>query len=292
MKLSVVIITYNRYKDLKECLDSIFKMHQKPYEVIVVDSNSRDGTDTVKNKYPIEFISIPQKNMQKARNVGIFRAKGEIVAFLDDDVVVDKNWSKYILEPYKDRKVGGVGGRVINYGASPESYVKLKDAGVGRVFKNGLVLGNFDTLLAQSIEVDCFIGCNMSFRRELLLKIGGCDEKLKGNCFRDDTDLCLRIKNLGYKLIFQPKALVWHKFRGKQITNEWIYWYVRNNTYFYLKNIFPKSRLRFPFFLYRMFFPPKDYVQKSGVKIKKSPKIFPTALVGLYHGIKAYKSKT
>jgi len=292
MKLSVIIITYNRYEDLKECLDSIFKMRQKPYEVIVVDSHSTDNTETVKNMYPIDFITIPQRNMQKARNVGISRAKGEIIAFLDDDVIVDKNWSKHILEPYRNKEVGGVGGRVINYGSSPTCYVKVKDPRVGLVSKDGFVLGNFDTLLEHPVEVDCFIGCNMSFRKELLLKIGGCDEKLEGNCFRDDTDLCLRIKNLGYKLIFQPKALVWHKFRGKKITNEWVYWYVRNNTYFYLKNVFPKSRIRFPIFLYKMFFPPKDYVQKSGIKIKKSPKTLLLALAGIYQGIKTYKSKT
>ena len=289
LKVSVIIATYNRCKDLQECLDSLFNMADKPYEIIVVDSCSTDGTEKVKDCYPIKFISIQEKNRQKARNVGISVTRGNVVVFLDDDVVVDRKWSKYLIKPYEDSRVGGVGGRVITYGKPKDYYIKVKNRVVGKVFDNGLVLGNFDTPLQYPTKVDSLIGCNMSFRRDLLLKAGGFDENFKGNCFRDDTDICLRVRKLGYKLIYQPKALAWHKFKGKTINHEWIYWYVRNHTYFYLKNVFPQSRAKLPIFLYRTFFPPRDYVLKSGVKVKFGLGALAFAFKGLLHGAKAWQ---
>lgn len=288
LKLSVVIVTYNRYRDLKECLDSVFNLADQPYEVIVVDSCSTDDTDKVKECYPIRFISIPERSMVSARNVGITAAQGDIVAFLDDDVVVDKTWSKYIIKPYQDNNVGGVGGRVITYGKTKKHYVKVKNREVGRVFSNGLVLGNFDTPLTHPVEVDCLFGCNMSFRRDLLLEAGGFDENYKGNCFREETDCCIRIKKLGYTLIYQPKALVWHKFWGKTTNREWGYWYMRNHTYFYLKNVFPQSKAKLPIFLYRTFFPPRDYMLKVGMKVKLEFKTLAFAFKGLLDGSKAH----
>ncbi len=288
LRLSVVIVTYNRYRDLKECLDSVFNFAIKPYEVIVVDSCSIDGTEKIKDCYPIKFISIPERSMVSARNVGINVAQGDIVAFLDDDVVVDREWSKFLTKPYQDSTVGGVGGRVITYGKPKKHYIKVENGEVGKVFDNGLVLGNFDTPLTYPIEVDCLIGCNMSFRRDLLLKAGGFDENYKGNCFREETDCCIRIRKLGYTLIYQPKALLWHKFWGKTTNPEWGYWYTRNHTYFYLKNVFPQSKAKLPIFLYRTFFPPRDYMLKAGMKVKPEFKVLAFAVKGFLDGSKAY----
>jgi len=289
-RLSVVIVTYNRCKDLQECLDSLFNVVNKPYEVIVVDSCSTDGTEKVKDYYPIKFISIQEKNRQKARNVGVSVTYGDVVVFLDDDVVVDRNWSKHLVKPYEDSKVGGVGGRVVTYGKPKGYYIDVKNRVVGKVFNNGLVLGNFDTPLQCPTKVDSLIGCNMSFRRDLLLKAGGFDENFKGNCFRDDTDICLRVRKLGYKLMYQPKALVWHKFKGKAVTPQWVYWYTRNNTYFYFKNIFTQSRLQLAFFFYRMLLPPRDYVLKSGIRVKLKATTLALALKGSLDGINIYRA--
>ena len=291
-RVSVIIATYNRYKDLKECLASLFDLDVKPFEVIVVDSFSVDGTRKLKNCFPINFVSIKKRNRQSARNLGISIASGDIIAFLDDDVIVHRKWLESIVEPYSDNRVGGVGGRVVPYGTSDKIYVRTSRNEVGKVFNSGLVLGNFDFLPENPIEVDSFIGCNMSFRRELLVQVEGFDENFIGTGYRDDTDLCLRIRKLGYKLLFHPEALVWHKFKGKQISSEWLYWYVRNHMYFYLKNIFMRSKRSFPFALYHMLFPPRDYVLKSGIKLKIEPMLVINALKGLIDGYKTWKFST
>lgn len=291
-RVSVIIATYNRYKDLRECLVSLFDLNTKPFEVIVVDSFSVDDTRKLKNCFPIKFVSIKKRNRQSARNLGISIASGDIIAFLDDDVIVHRNWLESIVELYSDNRVGGVGGRVVPYGTSDKIYVRTSRNEVGKVFNSGLVLGNFDFLPENPIEVDSLIGCNMSFRRELLVRVEGFDENFIGTGFRDDTDLCLRIRKLGYKLLFHPEAMVWHKFKGKQIGSEWLYWYVRNHMYFYFKNIFIQSRCSFPFALYHMLFPPRDYALKSGIKLKIEPKLVINALKGLIDGYKTWKFST
>ncbi len=285
MQASIVIATYNRCNDVAECINSLLKMNVRPYEIIVVDSHSADGTERLGDVYSIKYISIKHRNRQVARNIGISAAEGEIVAFLDDDVVVDEDWLGRIQQPYCDSDVGGVGGRVIPYGEDKSFFHPRKHSDIGKIRRDGIVLGNFDILTPVQTEVDTLQGCNMSFRRELLLKANGFDEKFEGNCFRDDTDLCLRVKNLNCRLVYQPKALVWHKYRGRVADRTWIYWYTRNNTYFYFKNIFPKARSYLLLFLTRQFFPPRDYVKESGVKVELSVLTPFVAIKGLTDGL-------
>lgn len=284
MNVSIVIATYNRCSDLEECLASIFKLRNGPREVIVVDSGSTDGTKELQEHFPIRYVSIGERNREHARNVGISLASGGVVVFLDDDVVVHEDWLSCLTEPYVNDGVGGVGGRVVPYGRSEKFYVKTNRAEVGKVFKSGLVIGNFDVPLSVAIEVDSLIGCNVSFRRDALVEVGGFDENYLGTGYRDDTDVCMRIRRLGYKLMYQPKALVWHKFRGRQAGRDWSYWYVRNHTYFYFKNLFVQSRTSFFRFLCDMFFPPRDYVSKSGVGVEIRPFLVLNSVRGFYDG--------
>jgi len=97
IRLSVIIVTYNRCKDLEECLDSLLKFKETPNEIIVVDSNSTDGTRDLVGKYPLEYINIDERSMVKARNIGSQHAKGEVVAYIDDDVIVPDNYDKQII---------------------------------------------------------------------------------------------------------------------------------------------------------------------------------------------------
>jgi glycosyltransferase involved in cell wall biosynthesis len=277
--LSVIIVTYNRCNDLRESLDSLFSMNEPPSEIIVVDSNSTDDTHELVKNYPLKFININERSMVKARNIGLQNAKGKVVAYVDDDVVVSKDWSKYILEPYEDECVGGVVGRVISYDDSKALCLSTKYMAIGKVFDNGLILGNFDVPTQHPIEVDTLIGCNMAFRRDLLLKAGGFDENFRGSCFRDDTDISLRLKRLNYKLIYHPRAIARHKFKGKIVNSKWFYWTVYNHSYFYLKNFQPITMRKILAYLFATFFPPVDYMKKTGIRIKLN--LFSIAYVGL-----------
>lgn len=289
IKLSVVIVTYNRRKDLEECLNSLLSLNEPPSEIIVVDSNSTDGTHELVKRYPLKFVNIKERSMVKARNIGFQHAKGEVVAYIDDDVVVNKDWSKYIIEPYEDEFVGGVVGRVISYYDGKALYLSAKHMAIGKVFNNGLILGNFDIPTQHPIEVDTLMGCNMAFRRDLLLKVGGFDENFRGSCFRDDTDISLRLKSLNYKIVYHPKAIVRHKFKGKIVNNKWFYWTVYNHTYFYLKNFQPMTMRKILAYLFATFFPPADYVKKTGIKIKLNLFSIAYVCLGLTNAVWVYR---
>jgi GT2 family glycosyltransferase len=253
-------------------------------EITVVDSSSIDNTRELAKKYPVQYISIREKNRERARNIGLSRSKGEIVAFVDDDVIVDRNWSTNIMIPYDDANVGGVGGRVVPFGKPTGYYVKTKREEIGQVHADGLILGNFDLPLPTFSEADHLAGCNMSFRRCPLLEIGGFDENFIGSSFRDDTDASLRMKKIGCKLVYQPKALVWHKFAGRVIDQKWAYWYVRNNIYFYFKNISAPYGFHFPQFLLRIVIIPPDYIKKSQVVMKPDLTTILASLRGFVDG--------
>jgi len=287
--LSVVIVTYNRCRDLEDSLKSLFRMESTPYQVIVVDSNSTDETSAVAKKYDVEFLSIAEKSMVKARNVGLRHVKGTIVAYVDDDIIASKSWSKYITEPYKELIVGGVGGRVVPVNSNGVLNTSSKYREVGRVLENGFVLNNYDTSSDSNIEVDTLIGCNMSFRTELLRKAGGFDENFRGSCFRDDTDASIRVKHQRCKLVYNPKALVWHRYKGKTVNRKWFYWYAYNHFYFCFKNLQPVGIIKFMKIAKAAFFPPSEYVKKAGINLKPDPTIAFFAIFGILTAGDVYK---
>ncbi|MGQ9514816.1 MAG: glycosyltransferase family 2 protein [Thermoproteota archaeon] len=120
MKASVIIPTFNRKKDLAECLGSIFSCSQQLslHEVIVIDNNSDDGTldflrEFSKKEPKLKFTQISERNAIKARNLGFNLASGDILIHIDDDVIVDNEWLRCMMAPYVDDSVGGVGGRLL-----------------------------------------------------------------------------------------------------------------------------------------------------------------------------------
>jgi len=263
-------------------------MKHLPDEVIIVDSSSTDGTFDLAKRFPVKYLPIPERSRVKARNVGCRHAAGDIIAYIDDDTVVQEDWSTHLLESYEDESIGGVGGRVLPYGVNKASFVPSKNYDVGKVFDDGMVLGNFDLPISRLIEVDTFIGCNMSFRRELLMKIGGFDENFKSNCFREESDICTRLKKSGYKLVYNSKALVWHKwgkYKRGLIDYKWFYWTAYNHTYFYFKNFQPMTMRKIWRFFRRNLSPPLDYTKRMGVEIKVHPLIAPPVLLGVLSGI-------
>jgi GT2 family glycosyltransferase len=180
--------------------------------------------------------------MTVARNIGIIKAKGEIIAFIDDDAIADEDWIKQILRNYNRKKIGAVGGKVIEDRPLREN---RKNAGslIGKIGKTGELISNFD-LGNDKIEADHIKGTNMSFIKKNLIEIGGFDNLYGGRAYREETDVCVRLKKRGYQIIFDPKAKVFHKRIGpksshairKNIIIE--YWRARNHIYFYFKNIF------------------------------------------------------
>src|SRR3989454_2792541 len=243
LTISIIIITYNRPFLLRHCLERVLAQPYPHKEIIVVDSSSNDESEQVVAQYP-EVISVrlrgQRNNRPQAYNEGIAASSGNIIAFVDDDAMVQPGWLESLINAYGDETVGGVGGRVIEIpephcdqiSGSPRMFVKPS----GRVIGQGW--GLFST---ETIEVDHLAGGNMSFRREALEPVGGLDTNYTLTNLREETDLCVRVKKAGWRIMFVPTMAVTHfserssqqgflGFPSVQFSNG------RNSTYFAIKH--------------------------------------------------------
>jgi len=197
--ISVVVPMYNEEENADECILSLIKVDYPAKEIIIVDDGSSDRTAEVVAKHPVRLIRL-EKNVgaAAARNEGIKVAKGDFIAFTDGDCVVDKFWLRKLIRNYANQRVGGVGGPFRN----PKS----------GYFSNYIDLTVLDFLSGKKIlkcKVSHLATGNASFRTEILRRIGGFDPSFRAS---GEDELCLRVRKAGYDLVFEPEAVVWHKF--------------------------------------------------------------------------------
>jgi GT2 family glycosyltransferase len=266
MKPSVVIPTYKRYEDLEKCLSSFKRLdYDDEYEIVVI-VNGCDDEEKIRiivNKYnslPIRAFFYREKlGAAGAKNKGIEKASGDVIVFIDDDVEVSANWLTELVNCYKD-DVGAVGGsevKLYKKGFMHKIWLWRRGNMTGKILRTGEVISNFSPDKNDTEEVDCLPGANMSIRKDVLDKIGGYDEFYGGTGYREETDFGPRIKKLGYKIIFNPKAKVLHKESnvGGNVSTldvkNWCYWYYRNHAYFFMKNLYDGSKWSWRMFVLR-----------------------------------------
>lgn len=209
-EVSIIIPVYNKLVYTLNCLQSISQNTEGDCEVIVVDDASKDGTyralskienlRLLKNKRNIGFID--------SCNSGAKASKGKYILFLNNDTMVTKGWLPPLLEIIKRDDVGAVGSKLVY----PDG--TLQEAG-SIVWNDGSALGYGRGDNAEKPEynyvrdVDYCSGAALMVKRELFEKIGGFDERFKPGYY-EDTDLCFSIRNLGYKVMYQPMSVVAH----------------------------------------------------------------------------------
>ena len=197
-KVSVVVCAYNADKTIDSCLVSLKELNYPNYEVIVVNDGSSDRTLEIAKSYDyIKLITQENKGLSVARNVGLEAATGEIIAYTDSDCVADPDWLTYMVAKFLSSGLSAVGGP--NFPPPEDSLVPSCVA----------VSPGGPTHVLLSDEVAEHIpGCNMAFRREALLEIGGFDPLFRAA--GDDVDVCWRLQDKGYTIGFSPAAVVWH----------------------------------------------------------------------------------
>jgi len=201
-RVSVVVCAYNAADTLEDNLTSIDKLTYPDYEIIVVNDGSRDSTGDIARRHPrVRLIEVPNSGLSAARNVGLAEATGEIVAYTDADTRVDPDWLTFLVQPFLTSDVVGSGGpNVVPKDDSPMAQCIARAPG-------GPTHVLLDDRTAEHVP-----GCNMAFRRDALLAIGGFNPVyLRAG---DDVDVCWRLQSRGWKIGFAPAALVWHHHRS------------------------------------------------------------------------------
>ncbi len=209
MSHSVCIVTYERSDFLRRCLLSIDGGVTDDTDVVIVDASTADSSAMVAElRGSARYVHAPGLAgwMTRSRNEALRHVRGDVVSFLDDDVVVSAGWQAAVLTAFADPSVDAVSGRTRNLQPGEEHY----ELPIGRLRANGSLTEGFASLPAAPVDVDHGIGANMSFRRAMLARLGGFRDDYPGTAMREDTDIFLRILRLGGRSVFAPDAVVDH----------------------------------------------------------------------------------
>lgn len=207
--VSVVICTYNRRDHLERCLDYLQYQSNPSFEVIVVNGPSDDGTDEVLERYKnqIKVVSNPLRNLSVSRNLGIDAAAGDIVAFIDDDAIPFDDWVHRILKEYNSRPLifAGLGGPAYYAGTF---WFQAEDNGIDKDCQVKVNIASDE--IGRNGWHRYNTGTNATFRRDILRQVDGFDEQF--DYFLDESELCYRIQERGYRIGYSPDIFVRHEF--------------------------------------------------------------------------------
>ncbi|MCC6004643.1 MAG: glycosyltransferase [Thermofilum sp.] len=188
-KVSVVVLTCNSAGTLELLLESLRRQTLPPHEIVVVDCGSTDGTIEIARKYGCIVYDKPVKVRAEARNIGVKISKGDIIAFIDSDCVAERNWLEELVKNFDDIMIAGVSGKV------------------SALNSNKLIPKLID--LATKDEPH-YATWNIAYRKCVLDEVNGFDSKLHA-C--EDQALAWKIIRKGYRMVWNPNAIVYHKHR-------------------------------------------------------------------------------
>jgi GT2 family glycosyltransferase len=239
--ISIIILSYNTHDLLRNCLKSLFLHNKKDViEVIVVDNASHDeSVKMVKKEFPLVMVIENKENVGFAKgcNIGANQAKGEYLFFLNSDTEFKfDNTLSELIELIQDKKVGAVGGMMLNPDTSYQrtfgSFYTLSHV------SKMLFLGEKSELSSQEYtnvqEVDWVSGGCMLVKKDVFTQIGGFDERFF--MYVEDVDICYRIKQQGFRIVVDPKIHILHIGHGSSNRTFAITHIYKGLTLFYKKH--------------------------------------------------------
>jgi hypothetical protein len=243
-KVFILILNWNSYEDTKKCLDSLKYLDYSNYEIIVIDNGSRDGSaEKIRKEY--NEIKLIKNNANlgfaEGNNVGIRYAmerNADYVYLLNNDTIVDTAVLKELVNAAESDPKTGMAGSKIYFMDNPD-VISFAGGGInwfrGRIYHIGEDQkdeGQFN----KAMEVDYVTGCSLLVKREVIEKVG----MMNPEYFRyvEETDWCVRAHRAGYKLIYVPSSILWHKYAastgGPSPISE--YYDARNSLRFFIIN--------------------------------------------------------
>ena len=235
--LSVIICTRNRPKDLQRCVRILLDSSDKDFELIVVDNAPDDDqTEQVLKDFPtVRYIREDRKGLDIARNTGARAASHPLIAYTDDDVQVDKDWTRHIKTAFQDPLIMAVTGLVIPEQLQTRSqYIFERYWG----FNKGYLPKTFDHRyfrdhLPYGVPAwDIGAGANMAFRREVFDLVGWFDERLDvgaAGC-SGDSEFWYRILAEGWNCRYLPHIFVYHRHRESDTgLRQQLFYYMRGH---------------------------------------------------------------
>lgn len=235
--LTVAICTKDRPDNVSRCLGSLLPLQQPEgallqFEILVVDNAPSDERtcQLVATLPTVNYVREPKPGLDFARNRAIAEATGELLAFLDDDVVADRGWLRGLQQAWHENPdAAGFTGLVLPYELETEAQVLFERRGG---FRRGFEKIRYGQVCPGNPLYPCGAGsfgagCNMAFRREVLQKLGGFDDALDTGAplpGGGDLDIFYRVVRAGYVLVYEPQYLIYHQHRREYEKLRRQYW--------------------------------------------------------------------
>ncbi len=222
---TVAMPTYRRREYALAALESVLAQDVVfSFEVLVLDNGGNPALETAVTEraatstVPLRYIHVEELGLHNGRNLGAIAARGDIVVYIDDDVLVPPGWLAFLCEPFADPGIGGVGGKVLpKWELPPPDWLKVLDPS----YFSLLDLGEDDRDLQWP---EAPYGCNMAYRRELVLSLGGfAPDGIGGHWIewqRGDGEIgfAYKVYNEGYRLVYRSGAWLYHRIPPQRQT--------------------------------------------------------------------------
>lgn len=245
-RISIITVNFNGKVFLKECLSSLYAQDYKNIEVIFVDNNSKDGSvEYVKKNFPKTKIIVNKENygFAKGNNIGYSHATGDYILFLNNDTKVTKSFLTELIKVLeKDKKIGGAQSKMLLM----DDPTRLDSVGAfltntGFLYHYGIAKKDSPKYDKQ-IDIYSAKGACMIFKKEVLEKIKVNGEIFDSRFFAyfEETDMCHRVWLAGYRIVFTPKSVIYHKMGGasSKLNNSFIQYHsFKNRINSYIKNL-------------------------------------------------------
>ena len=208
LKVSYIVPTYNEERNIRQKIENLREI--QPHQIIVVDSGSTDTTPSILNEYAREgYIDYIKEDQRKGKAIALNKAfseaNGEIVLITDADAIIPSNSIQELLENFADEQVGGVGGALIEVKNNDLDDIDFTSTSFMKVRETFRILeGNLDSVPFTE-------GSLVAFRQELLSPI-------PIDTISDDMELVLLVREKGYRVVFEPKAVVLGVVPDKYLT--------------------------------------------------------------------------
>jgi GT2 family glycosyltransferase len=226
--ISVVLCTRNRPAHVARCLASLARLEDPCHEILVIDNNDEPSVPAADLPPAGRVVHEPRRGLDVARNRGMQEARGEVIAYIDDDCEADPGWLDALRVAFADPDVDAVTGRVrpASLGEAPQRWFETQFS-----FDRGTRPRRFTQwdrrpwypLWTGGVGT----GCNMAFRRRALDRVGGFDEILDmGTTIpgAGDLDVFARLLDHGAVIEYTPLALVWHHHRSTMVDARRQFW--------------------------------------------------------------------
>ena len=241
-QVSIIILNWNGKKDTIDCLESLKNITYPNYEILLVDNGSTDGSvDCFREQYPeIEIIENKENlGFAEGNNIAIrkiVKKETKYILLLNNDTVVDKRFLDELIKVAESNQNIGILGPTIYYYSQPN---KIQSAGAKILWNKGrdsisrhneLDVGEYNKIE----EVDYVSGCALLAKVEVFKKIGCLNKHYFA--YWEETDLCIRAHDALYKVLYVPKAKIWHKGGStSKKTNGFIQYHMTRNMFWFMK---------------------------------------------------------